>query len=51
MILVFCGREYSTIVGKNLLIVLGMTVLTNGIPEAIICAIVCPVVVRVLKKI
>ena len=51
MIFVFFGREYSTIVGKNLLIVLGMTVLTNGIPEAIICAIVCPVVVRVIKKI
>ena len=51
MIFVFFGREYSTIVGKNLLIVLGMTVLTNGIPEAIISAILCPVVVRVLKKI
>ena len=51
MIFVFFGREYSTIVGKNLLIVLGMTVLTNGIPEAIICAILCPVVVKVLKKI
>ena len=51
MILVFFGNEYSSIVGKNILTVLGMTVLTNGIPEAIICAIVCPVVVRVLKKI
>ena len=35
----------------NILAVLGMTVLTNGIPEAIICAIVCPIVVRVLRSI
>lgn len=30
--------------------ILGMTFFTNGIPEAIICAIVCPPVVKVLKN-
>lgn len=51
LIFLFFGSEYSTIVGKNILTILGMTVITNGIPEAIICAIVCPIVVRVLKRI
>lgn len=51
LIFIFFGREYTTIVGQNILNILGLTVLTNGIPEAIICAIVCPIVVRVLKRI
>lgn len=51
LIFIFFGREYSTIVGKNVLTILGMTVVTNGIPEAIVSAIVCPIVVRVLKRI
>lgn len=51
LIFIFFGREYTTIVGQNILTILGMTVITNGIPEAIICAIVCPIVVRVLKRI
>ena len=51
LILVFFGKEYSTIVGKSILAVLGATIITNGIPEAIICAIVCPIIVRVLRNI
>lgn len=51
LILIFFGREYSTIVEQNILTVLGLTIVTNGIPEAIICAIVCPVVVRVIRNI
>ena len=39
------------IAGKGLLAVLSATVVANGIPEAIICAIVCPAVARVLRKI
>ena len=50
LIFIFFGREYSTIVEKNLLTILEMTIITNGIPEAIICAIVCPIVTRVLKS-
>ena len=50
LIFIIFGKEYSTIVGKNLLTVLGVTILTNGIPEAIICMIICPIVTRVLKK-
>ena len=51
LILVFFGREYITIAEKNILTVLGITIIINGIPEAIICAVVCPVVVRVLRNI
>lgn len=51
LIFIIFGKEYTTIVGQNILNVLGMTVLTNGIPEAIICAIICPIVVRVLRNI
>lgn len=51
LIFIFFGREYSTIVGKNILTILGMTVITNGIPEAIICAIACPIVVRILRSV
>ena len=51
LIYVFFGKEYSTIVGKSILTVLGATIITNGIPEAIICAIVCPIIVRVLRSI
>ncbi|MBO6119867.1 MAG: ECF transporter S component [Lachnospiraceae bacterium] len=51
LILVFFGREYITIVEKNILTVLGITIIKNGIPEAIICAVVCPVVVRALRNI
>lgn len=32
-------------------LILGMTFFTNGIPEAIICAIVCPPIVKILRKI
>lgn len=39
------------IADKGLTLILGLTFLTNGIPEAIICAIVCPPVVKVLRKI
>ena len=39
------------IADKGLTLILGLTFLTNGIPEAIVCAIVCPPVVKVLRKI
>lgn len=50
-IMIFFGKEYSTIVGKNILFIIGTTVLTNGIPEAIVSAIVCPLVYNAIKDI
>ena len=50
-IYVFFGNENPVIAGKGLLAVLSATIITNGIPEAIVCAVVCPAVARVLRKI
>lgn len=50
-IYVFFGNENPVIAGKELLTVLATTIVANGIPEAIICAIVCPPVARVLRNI
>lgn len=50
-IYLFFGNENPVIAGKGLLAVLAATVVANGLPEAIICAIVCPAVARVLRKI
>ena len=50
-IFIFFGKDNPVIAGNGILAVLAGTVLTNGIPEAIICAIVCPPVARVLRSI
>ena len=50
-IYLFFGNENPVIAGKGLIAVLAATVVANGLPEAIICAIVCPAVARVLRKI
>ena len=50
-IFLFFGNENPVIAGKGLLTVLSATILTNGIPEAIICAIVCPPIVKILRSI
>ena len=48
---VFFGNQYSSIAGQSMLILIGITVVTSGIPEAVINGIVAPVVSRPLKKI
>lgn len=50
-IFIFFGSEYATILEKSILIILGSTILTNGIPEAVVCGIVCPVVAKAIKNI
>lgn len=50
LIYVFFGNENPVIAGKGLITVLSATILTNGIPESILCAVVCPAVVRALKS-
>ncbi len=47
----FFGNEYSIVENKSLPLILGITFLTNGIPEAVICAIVCPPIAKVLRNI
>ena len=50
-IFIFFRNEYEELMGNKILILISMTILTNGIPEAIVAGIVCPAVSRVLKKI
>ncbi len=50
-IFLFFGNENPVIAGKGLLTVLTATIVTNGIPEAIICAVVCPPIVKILRNI
>lgn len=50
-IFLFFGNENPVIAGKGLLTVLSATILTNGIPEAIICAIVCPPITKILRRV
>ncbi len=41
----FFGREYSDVIGGAIHILIGTTILTNGLPEAILSALACPLVV------
>jgi len=53
-IFLFFGREYATAIGKSydlLLGVIGTTILTSGIPEAVIGGILAYAICRPLKKI
>ena len=50
-IFLFFRNQYETLVGQNILTVIGLTILTNGVPEAIIASIVCPAVSNAIKRI
>ena len=50
-IFLFFRNQYESIVGQNILAVIGLTILTNGVPEAIIAAIVCPAVSNAIRTI
>ncbi len=49
-IFIFFKNEYATILNQNIFTLLSVTILTNGIPEAIINAISCSGVVKILKS-
>ena len=51
LVFIIFGKEYSLIMEKSILVILMTTILTNGIPEAVISAIVCPIVAKVLRDI
>ena len=50
-VFVFFRNEYSAIIGKNIVTIIGTTILTNGISEAMVAAIVCPIVYNAIKDI
>ena len=50
-IFLFFRNQYETLVGQNILKVIGLTILTNGVPEAIIAGIVCPAVSSAMSHI
>jgi len=47
----FFGTQYASVLGQSLLIIIGTTILTSGIPEAIVSAILCPAVSKPAKAI
>ncbi|MDR0914894.1 MAG: ECF transporter S component [Oscillospiraceae bacterium] len=47
----FFGQTYSTMLGQGILVIIGTTILTSGIPEAVVSAIICPAVARPLEKV
>lgn len=45
----FFGAQYSATLNQSMLWIIGITVLSNGIPEAIVAGIIAPVVSRRVK--
>ena len=45
----FFGTQYASIAGQAMILIIGMTILTSGIPEAIVAAIIAPAVSRPVK--
>lgn len=47
----FFGEQYSSLAGQSILLIIGTTVLTSGIPEAIVAAVLCPALCKPVKLI
>lgn len=45
----FFGTQYSSVLNQSMLLIAGTTIFSNGIPEAIVSAIIAPVVSRRVK--
>ena len=45
----FFGTQYASIAGQAMILIIGMTILTSGIPEAVVAAIIAPAVSRPVK--
>jgi uncharacterized membrane protein len=45
----FFGKQYASIAGQTMIYIIGFTILTSGIPEAIVSAILSSAVCRPLK--
>ena len=46
---IFFGQQYASLVGQSMLIIIGTTILTSGIPEAIVAAIAAPAVCKPVR--
>ncbi|MDO4731657.1 MAG: ECF transporter S component [Clostridia bacterium] len=46
----FFGQQYSSLAGQSMLLIIGSTVLTSGIPEAIVAAIAAVAVCKPVQK-
>lgn len=46
----FFGDQYASIAGQGILLIIGSTVLTNGVPEAIVAGVLCPAICKPVKK-
>lgn len=45
----FFGNQYATLAGGTMLLIIGMTILTSGIPEAIVSAIAASAICKPVK--
>ena len=45
----FFAKQYSALAGRSMPAIIALTVLTSGIPEAVVAAILCPAVSKPLK--
>ena len=48
---IFFSKQIESIVEQSIMLFIGTTVLMNGIPEMMLCMIVCPLVVMLLRHI
>ena len=48
---IFFGQQYATLLASSILVIIGTTVLTSGIPEAIVAGIAAPAVCRPVEAI
>lgn len=46
----FFGNQYSSVVGTNMMLIIMSTILTNGLPEAVISVIISVSICKILKK-
>ena len=49
-VFLFFGTQYEKIIGQPILIILSTVILTNGIPEAIVSAIISVLIFKILKN-
>ncbi len=46
----FFGTQYSQLAGSAMVTIAGLTVLTSGLPEAVVCALLAPPVCRACRR-
>ena len=47
----FFGRAYASLAGQAMVAIVGLTIVSSGIPEAVLCGIVAPAVCRPVQRI